>query len=136
MVHVKWTIVRKSLCTKASFGKLRGRPPCTWRKREMRGSIRSMSSGLSWTRRKGRHAVGFSSKHWRTTSNAKGHHKGQIGIEVCPLESVLICDGSGRSIPVVRLVWDQVDRVRFSAPRHVDRIGPCERDTARRPTHL
>ena len=45
-----------------------------------------MSSGLSWTRRKGRHAVGFSSKHWRTTSNAKGHHKGQMGITVCPLK--------------------------------------------------
>lgn len=25
---------------------------------------------------------------------------------------------SGRSIPVVRLLWEQVDRVRFSAPRH------------------
>lgn len=24
---------------------------------------------------------------------------------------------TGRSIPVVRLVWDQIDRVRFSAPR-------------------
>src|SRR3990167_5836976 len=28
-------------------------------------------------------------------------------------------DVTGRSIPVVRLLWEQVDRVRFSAPRHV-----------------
>ena len=34
---------------------------------------------------------------------------------------------TGRSIPVVRLVWDQVDRVRFSAPRIRER---SERITA------
>lgn len=33
------------------------------------------------------------------------------------LEFVLGYARTGRRIPVVRLVWDQVDRVRFSAPR-------------------
>ena len=27
-------------------------------------------------------------------------------------------DLTGRSIPVVRLLWEQIDRVRFSAARH------------------
>ena len=34
---------------------------------------------------------------------------------------------TGRSIPVVRLFWEQIDRVRFSAPRQVKLSGLARR---------